>query len=335
MFLYPSFFYVIPLAVMILLVLYVQSRRKRRYRISKLSANDLVTVTDSNHCLVRSRLKFGFVLVGFILLMVALSRPRLGFEWSQSKSYESSMLILLDISQSMLVEDLYPNRLERAKLLIREIVESNVSSKYGLLVFASTPFLQCPPTYDYLSFLDALESQEPSLMKTQGSDLAKALQMLPEVSKDQDQTTFLLVSDGEDHSLQLQNAISYLKREKIVVHTLCIGSRKGALIPDPKNPSSQSYFTDQDGKVVFSKANPIRMKSIAEALGGSFTQIESEDFSIRHLLRQLIEIRQLNETELKAEKIPVEHYQWPLLISFLLLALDTAMGTRKPTTEKV
>jgi len=334
MFLYPSFIYAIPFAIVLLGLLYIQSRRRRKQRIQKLSANQWVTETTSNHCHIRSRLKLLFIVCGLALLMTALARPRLGFNWSQPQTSESSMLVLLDLSQSMKVEDLYPNRLERAKMLVREIAESRIASKSGLLVFAGSPFLQCPMTRDLPAFLSSLKVQTPSLMHEQGSNLANTLMMLPEILQEDRETTVILVSDGEDHSLRLDSALRFLQREGIKVHTICVGSRRGGLIPAEDNTNeTEPYLLDNKGNVVYSKADPARMQRIAEVLGGTHTHIASENFSIRTLLKQLIAIRNTRTTEGLPQKVPVEHYQWPLLIAFLLFALETAMGNRKPTAE--
>jgi Ca-activated chloride channel homolog len=130
MFQYPAFIAAIPWVTGVFVILYVISRRKRRQRIAKLS-QQLASDLQGNHCRIRSRIKANFVAAGVVFILVALARPQAGFEWREVRSDRQHLLFVLDVSKSMLVADVYPNRLERAKWLIREIVESDPRYPHG------------------------------------------------------------------------------------------------------------------------------------------------------------------------------------------------------------
>ena len=331
MFRNPQFIYTIPLMLVFLTLLYVNSRRERKRRIRSLSNIGELKGPHRNHCVIRSRLKATFIILGLICLMVAIARPQLGFEWKEQPKTKRNLLIVLDISRSMLVEDVYPNRLERAKFLIQEIIEGEPTTSIGLLVFAGDGFLQCPITEDHRSLLETLSEQSPDLLKQQGSDIARVLLMLPEVLENPDKDTVILLSDGEDHSQQLSKALQFLRNQNIRVHTICVGTEKGGLIPNRNSAvATEPYFYDKSGNVVYSKANPLRLQYIAREMGGSFEHFQSENYSIRRIHEMLNELVPTEKPELGKKKIPVDYYQVPLLVAFILLCLDLAMGTRKP-----
>jgi Ca-activated chloride channel family protein len=325
---FPAYLYAMPFAAIGLLLLYTQSRRRRSRRLQMLSMAMSRDEAYGNHDAIRSRIKVTLLTLGLLMLLCALARPMGGVEWREVRQLPSNLLIVLDVSRSMRVGDLYPNRLERAKWLVRELLELDTSSHVGLLVFAGDALLQCPLTEDRGSLLVSLDQQRTEVMSRQGSSLGRVLMMLPELLPDPVRDRVLVVSDGEDHSPRTNAAVHYLRNAGVRVNTLCVGTRKGGLIPNPEG-HSEPYFQDEKGKVVFSRANPQRLKLISKELGGVFLHFESEGQSVREL-------------EVFAKPVPAagsgvtdfrqtfsEWFQWPLLAAFLLLAVDMAMGTRR------
>lgn len=241
------------------------------------------------------------------------------------------MLIVLDVSRSMLVEDVYPNRLERSKLIIQEIIEAEPQTNIGLLIFAGTAFLQCPITEDHIALLECLKEQAPELIHGQGSDFSKVLFMLPEMIQSPLQDSIILVSDGEDHSQRLNAAVQYLENKQLKLHTICVGTEKGGLIPNHNSKdASEPYFYDAQGNVIYSKATPFKLQTLANKLGGCFVHFNSENYSMRKLHQMLNQSTPAIKKDIKKKKTPVEYYQGPLILAFILLVLDMAMGTRKP-----
>ena len=329
MFQNPQYIYMIPLALLLLGLLYIRSRRKRRKRIQQLSEIlEASTNTLNNHSIARSRLKVSLTILGMISLLIALARPQFGFQWIDVRKTEQNLLFILDISRSMMVEDVYPNRLGRSKLVIQEIIDRYPTSNVGLLIFANSAFLQCPITEDHRAFDETLMIQSPNILKDQGSDISKALMMIPDLLKNPSQDRVIVISDGENHSYQLPNALKYLKDRKFIVSTICIGTQKGGLIPNIESTSSEPYFYDPLGNVVYSKADPELMKQISNQLGGQSLHFNSENYSSRRLDELLI----ADKTGLrvtKAKKVPVDYYQLPLLLTFLFFCLEFTIGTRR------
>jgi Ca-activated chloride channel homolog len=330
MFQYPQFIYLMPLALVLLTALYVNSRRKRLRRIRQLS-NILASsgAGVDNHSITRSRLKVTLTILGLLMLFASLARPQFGYRWGEIQQTEQQILFVLDLSRSMLVQDVYPNRLERAKLVIRDIVEQHPSVKIGLLVFAESAFLQCPITEDHLTFLSTLELQQPGLLHHQGSNLTHALLLIPELLTNPRLDRVVLVSDGEDHSERLPSVIQLLRDRHIIVNTVCIGTTKGGLIPNTLNEAASPYFQDSRGSVVFSRANPSLLQNLAQSLGGKALHFDSESYSARSLSELILIDNEEQEAITRKQRIPVEHYQFPLLFAWLLLALEFAIGTRR------
>ena len=329
MFQNPQFIYMIPIVLLLLGTLYIRSRRKRRKRIRELSQiHEFPATLLNNHSVARSRLKVTLTLLGLILLFISLARPQFGFEWVEVRKTEQNLLFVLDVSRSMLVEDVYPNRLGRSKLIIHEIVDRYPGANVGLLIFAGSAFLQCPITEDHQAFKETLSIQNPSILKDQGSDISKALLMVPDLIRNPELDRVIVISDGEDHSTRISYALQYLQDRQFVVNTICIGTEKGGLIPNNTTESSEPYFYDRLGNVVYSRANPLMMSGIANQLKGRSLHFNSENYSIRRLDELLIADRSLQPTT-KAKKLPVDYYQLPLVMTFVFLCLEFAIGTRR------
>ena len=334
MFQNPQFIYLAPVLLLLLAVLYVRSRRKRRKRVQKLSQiHDLPSAALNNHSVARSRLKVTLTILATMLLLISLARPQFGFQWVEVRKTEQNILFVLDVSRSMLVEDVYPNRLGRSKLIIREIVDRYPGANVGLLIFAGSAFLQCPITEDHQAFTETLTVQNPSILKDQGSDISKALMMVPDLIKNPSRDRVILISDGEDHSTRISYALQYLRDRQFVANTICIGTEKGGLIPSADNDTSEPYFYDRLGNVIYSRANPGLMSSISEQLHGQSLHFNSENYSTRLLDELLISDRATQQIT-KAKKIPVDYYQLPLVLAFIFLCFEYAIGTRKSKTNE-
>jgi Ca-activated chloride channel family protein len=265
---------------------------------------------------------------------MALGRPYLGYEWTEQKRSQKHILFILDVSRSMLVEDVFPNRLGRAKLIIEQMVNRYPMADAGLMIFAEDSFLQCPVTSDQVAFMEALRNQNPDFMFNQGSNLNHMLVSLSEIIETPEKTIAVVVSDGEDHSKTIKTAVRLLKNEQIQVNTICVGSTTGGLIPNNEVGSESPYFTDHMGNVVYSKATPQVLRYIASSLDGLSVLVDSESASLAPLLDKIDQEIVSEGSDVSEQKKPVEYYQAPLFVAFLLLILDFSMGTRKPKPNK-
>ena len=324
-----QYLFAIPVMLILLGFLFLRSRSMRRTRIQALTGSHDNPAAWSSLSPTRSRIKGLLITIGLTLTLIALARPQWGFDWRESSHKRHDLLFILDISRSMSVTDIHPNRLERAKLIIRQLADQVPEADIGLLVFAKTQFLQCPATRDRTAFFQTLSQQEPSLLR-QGSRIGDALVAASEMIRKNRETKMLLVSDGEDFSTGLESTLRFLRTEGLVVHTLCMGTTKGGLIPaDPGEESTSPYFRDREDKPVYSSANPSGMKNIAQFLNGEHWHMQSEGFNPEVMVPHLQATRSLDQEDIESMRIPIEVYQGPLLIAWIFLCVELAIGNRR------
>lgn len=329
MFEFIQYLFVVPPMLVVFGFLYLRSRSMRKNRIKALTGSQQNLTAWASLSPTRSRIKGMMITIGLILTVIALARPQWGYDWRETAAQRHDLLFILDISRSMSVADIHPSRLERAKLVIRQLADEVPEADIGLLVFARTQFLQCPATRDRTAFFQTLSQQDPSLLR-QGSRIGDALISASEIVRKNRETKMLLVSDGEDFSSGLESTLRYLRTEGVTVHTLCMGTNKGGLIPaDHEIDSSNPYFRDRDQKPVYSSANPAGMRNIAQFLNGEYWHMQSEGFNPKAIVPHLQASRSPDQNDLDSMRIPIEVYQGPLLVAWVLLCIELAIGNRR------
>jgi Ca-activated chloride channel family protein len=225
--------------------------------------------------------KFSILLLALCLLIVAAARPQFGQKEKTIKRQGIEVMVALDISNSMLAEDVAPNRLDRAKQMLSKMIDNMVDDKVGLVVFAGEAFVQLPITCDYVSAKMFLNTISPTLIATQGTAIGAALQtsvvsfgdVESEVGK-----AIILITDGENHE---DDAIATAKKASelgIQVFVVGIGKPEGSPIPIP---GSNDYFKDRSGQVVVSRLNEEMCQQIAQAGNGIYVRCDNTNTAMR------------------------------------------------------
>ena len=222
----------------------------------------------------RPLVKFCLLLTALALMIVMLARPQMGTKISHEKRTGIETIIALDISNSMLAEDVAPSRLDRAKMMVENLVDHFTNDKIGLIVFAGEAFVQLPITSDFVSAKMFLSSIEPSLIETQGTDIAAAVTMATHSFTQEEGVgkAIIVITDGEDHEGGAMEAAQEAKDKGMRVYMLGIGSTKGAPIPVA---GSHDYMKDNTGATVMSALNEDMCKQVAEAGGGAYIHVEN------------------------------------------------------------
>lgn len=218
--------------------------------------------------------------LSLIAIIVALARPRWDFHWAEVKHRGSDVMIVLDLSKSMMAEDIKPNRLERAKRSVRDLLQTIQSDRIGLILFSGVAFIQCPLTYDRGSFDLFLDQANVELLPVQGTEIESALNLADRAFEQGSEAgsrakTVILISDGEDHGESSVDIAKTLKDKGIRVFTLGMGA-EGSPIPS----GSGSYLKDDRGQLVLSKPDLAGLSAIAKAGGGRLIRAEEglDDF---------------------------------------------------------
>ena len=262
---------------------FVAAWKKRQRLIQEFIPRRLVK--DLTVGVSRGRQKSRMVLatLAVLLVIVALARPRWGFEWDEATQRGLDIVVAIDASRSMLAMDVKPNRLERAKLAAMDLMKVAKSDRIGLVTFAGTAFLQCPLTLDDNAFRQSVNAISPNVMPQGGTAIAETIQVAMEAFKNEEENYKILViiTDGEDHEEAVLEAGEEAAKDDMRIFTLGIGSAEGDLIPLGGRGTTMEYLKDQSGQVVRSRLNEALLQQLA-GVGKGFCLNLSAGWSDRY-----------------------------------------------------
>ena len=275
----------IPFLVLIRLI-YWHKQKKRLQRLGDVS---LLKILMPDMSRFRPTIKFILLIFALGILILMLARPQMGTKISQEKKVGIETIICMDISNSMKAEDVVPNRLEKSKLLVENLVDHFTNDKVGLVVFAGEAFVQLPITSDYVSAKMFLQDINPSLIATQGTDIAGAINLASHSFSQQQGggRAIIVITDGEDHEGGALEAAKVASKNDINVFILGIGSTKGASIPI----GNGEYMKDATGHTVLSSLNENMCKEIAKAGNGTYIHVDNTSDAQRDLNDGLLRLQ--------------------------------------------
>lgn len=318
--------WLLPVIFVFAVAFWAYTKRKRR-QLAEFGDEALMAELMPNASRVRPAVKFSFVMVALALLILAAARP----QWGQSERTEKRQgieaIVALDISNSMLAEDVAPNRLERAKQMLSKLMDNMVNDKVGLVVFAGDAFVQLPITCDYVSAKMFLNSIKPELIKTQGTAIGQALATSIRCFGEQSDASraIILITDGENHE---DDAIAVAKRAKemgIQVLVVGIGKPEGSPIP---LPGTNNFRKDRQGNVVVSKLNEDMCREIAQAGGGIYVRCDNTNTATKAIQKELDKLA-TQEIETQVYTDYNEQFQSFALLALMLLVIDFFIFNRK------
>ena len=265
------------------------------------------------------------------LLVFSLARPQWGFEWKESKLKGLDILITMDVSKSMLATDVKPNRLERSKFAVKDLVKKLNGDRIGLIAFAGTAFLQCPLTIDYNGFLLTLDDLGVNTIPRGGTNIGSAIREAIGVLKGQDKKykTLIIITDGDDLEGDPMKAAKEASDEGIKIYCVGVGTFEGALIPAVDERGSRGWVADKSGNVVKTTLNEELLKNIAISTGGSYVRATQSDFGLVLLYDKSISKLEKKDIEGKASKQYQERFQYFLGLAVLLLLIEPFIPEKK------
>ena len=284
----PAFLYLLIIIPVIIVIRFLEMR-KRELKLKKFGDLSLLKQLMPDVSSSRKSLKFWLMIAALALLIVMLARPQMGTKISQEKRKGIEVIISLDISNSMRAEDVVPSRLDKSKMLVENMVDNFTNDKVGLVVFAGDAFIQLPITSDYVSAKMFLQNTDPSLIATQGTDLAGAIELSSKSFTQQDKVgrAILIITDGEDHEGGAIEAAEKARKNGIRVFVLGVGSTKGSPVPD----GNGGYMKDNSGQEVISALNEEMCKQVAQAGGGAYIHVDNTSLAQRQLNDELTKLQ--------------------------------------------
>ncbi len=318
---------VITCLAVLLFILLNSLRRKKE--LEKFAAPKLLTGLTGNVSSSRRHLKNILFVLGIAFLFLALARPQYGERWIEVRRKGIDILIGVDVSKSMLVQDIKPSRLGRAKLAIRDFTAQLEGDRVGLLPFAGTAFLMCPLTTDYEAFNASLDTLDVSSIPKGGTDIGMAIRQGGEVlSNEANHKIFVLVTDGEDLSEDALKAAEEAKEQNMTVYTIGVGTPQGELIPMLEGQVGR-FIKDKQGKFITSKLDEQTLTTVAEITGGLYVPLGTMGQGFDTIYERKLALVPPEEHGQRRRKIPIERFPWPLGAAVLLLSLDFLFTGRR------
>ncbi len=278
----------------------------------------------------KSGVKYLLWSIAYLLLIVGLANPQIGSRMEEVKRSSADLMILLDVSNSMLAKDLPPNRLENAKMALSQLLDRLHDDRIGIIVFAGQAYVQLPMTTDYSAAKIFLNTINPGMVPTQGTAIGAAINLgLKSMDfKNGMAKSMIIMTDGENHEDDAVNAASAAKSAGVSVNVIGLGSEQGAPIPIYSGGQQTGFHTDSVGKTVISKMNEEMCRQIAVAGGGISVRATNSTESINAILDQIGKM-QRKEYGTKVFKDFEDRFQLFLIPAFLLLALEFLVYNRK------
>ena len=306
----------------VLAVLFYVFYKKRKKDLGLLISKNNLSVL-SNVDLRKYGIKYFFTLLGILFLILALARPQYGEKTQKVIKESSEIVIALDISRSMLAEDIKPNRLEKAKMMLMNVIEHSPGEKMGIIVFSGSAMWQCPMTYDMQALKMFLHGIEVGQLPLGGTQLSEAIDLAVKAVDESagKNKVLLLISDGENHDSKIKESVSEAKKTGLKILAAGIGSYQGAPIP-LKDESGQirDYVKDRNGQIVMTKMNPALLKNIAQETGGDYYDASEKDISSA-LIKTISDLEKNKSGEDESIQ-KTDRFQLFLFIALILLFID-------------
>jgi Ca-activated chloride channel family protein len=315
--------------VPLLIVVWIWNWRSAISKFRKAGSSILISGLIPTYSRFRLNAKFFLQLSSLILVIIVLARPQFGSKLEEVKRKGVEIIIALDVSNSMLAEDIQPNRLERAKQSISRLVDELENDRIGLIVFAGDAYTQIPVTTDYISAKMFLSSINPGIVPKQGTAIASAIELgVNSFSPQLDRSKALvIITDGENHEKDPLKSAQIAVDKGVTIHTVGIGSSEGVPIPIEVG-GKKEYLKDIDGKTVITKLDDEILKSIALATGGKFVRASNTNLGLSTIFE---DIQQMAKQDLEGTLFSEydEQFQFIAILALLLLVLDLIILERK------
>jgi len=323
---YLYFLFILPvLAVIFLYNLYWKRKKQREF-----GDLDLVKKLSPSTSLFKHILKFVVVLLALASLVFALVNPKIGTKMETIKREGIDIVFAMDVSKSMLAEDVAPSRLEKSKQIVSQIINQLGNDRIGIVAYAGSAFPVLPITTDYGVAKMYLQSMNPGMVSSQGTSLDEAIKMSEGYFEKDSKTSklLILISDGEDHSDGVSDAVSEAKKAGLKIITIGIGTEKGGPIPLKRNGIVESFQRDNENAVVVTKLNEKTLQTIGNDTKGGYINGNNTKEVLEYIKTSLDKIQ---KTEFESTQMAnfESQFQWFIGIAFLLLIVDVFFLERR------
>ncbi len=297
---------------------------------NKFADKDLLKRLSPNQSVFKTVLKLFVISIAIAAMAFALVNPKIGTKLETVKREGVDIVFAVDVSKSMLAEDIAPNRLEKSKQLVTQIINNLASDRVGIIAYAGKAFPQLPITTDYASAKMFLQSMNTDMLSSQGTAINEAIELAKTYYDDEEQTNrvLIIISDGEDHSEVSASIAEEASEEGIRIFTIGVGDTKGGPIPIKRNGVVLNYKKDQNGETVITKLNEKTLMDIAEEANGVYINGRNTN-EVVESIRDILNSMDKKEFEAKQFADFKDQFQWFLGLAILMLFIDIFLLERK------
>ena len=322
---------VIPLIVLIFVLLQWWKHRMQR----KFASKPLLKRLSPNTSIFKPILKVVVLSLAFACLVLALVNPKVGTKLETVKREGVDIVFAVDVSKSMLAEDIAPNRLEKSKQLVTQIINNLASDRVGIIAYAGKAFPQLPITTDYGSAKMFLQSMNTDMLSSQGTAIHEAIELAKDYYDDDVDTNrvLIIISDGEDHGDLATEAAREAFDKGIRIFTIGVGDVKGGPIPEKQNGIIVNYKKDRQGETVITRLDENTLKNIAQEAHGSYINGRNTTEVVEHI-RDIL--NKMDKTEFEAKQFAdfESQFQWFLGAAIFFLMIDILLLERRTSWLK-
>ena len=320
-----KYYLLLLIAIPLLIFWYSLRRAREKHILASFGEPELVDALTPSKPSGKGWARLIFICLAIAALSIGLARPRIGSNPKLITKTGSEIMLVLDVSNSMLAQDYSPSRLERAKMAISRMVDGLENDHVGLVIFAGTAYVQLPLTADYVSAKMFLSGLSPSSVPYQGTAMEEAIRKAALCFTDNEKIgkAIVVISDGEDHEGDPVQAASDVASAGIKVYTIGVGSAAGQPIK-----VGGEFLRDKDGNVVVTKLDEATLMQVAEAGGGDYYHASSGEFGLTPVIEELHKLESQTYAVVEFEAYD-EQYAYFYAAAFIFLAIALAIGYRK------
>jgi Ca-activated chloride channel family protein len=279
----------------------------------------------------RQIIKALFLVLVLTFSLLALMRPQWGFKWQEISRKSLDILIAIDTSKSMLAIDVKPNRLERSKLAVKDLLKKLKGDRVGLIAFSGTAFLQCPLTSDYNGFMLALDDLDVTSIPRGGTSISSVIKTAMDSYEggQEKYKALILITDGEDHTGDPVKAAKEAAKENIRIFCIGIGTLEGDLIQIADSSGKKTFLKHRNGNIVKTRLNEAVLKQIAVATNGMYVRSSGADFGLDIIYDKKLANMERRDMKARMDKVYYERFQIPLAIALIFLLIEMIITNKK------
>ena len=325
-----TYYFYLLLVIPLMILGFLALNRWKNNTQNKYISSDLLKVLSPDISTFKPKVKLFLFSLFIVFSTISLVNPKIGTELKTVKREGVDLVFALDVSKSMLAEDIAPNRLEKGKRIVSEIINSLNNDRVGIIAYAASALPILPITDDYSTAKTFLQSLNTDMLSSQGTAITESINLAKEFYDDEEQTNRVLVilSDGEDHEVKFEDIISLVQQSGMTIISVGLGSIKGSPIPIKENNIIKTYKKNDKGDVVITKLNKELLSSISKSSKGIYI----DGFNTEQVVESVVErLKEMDKKEFESKQFVAykDQFQWFIAFAILFLSLELFVFEKK------